>query len=152
MLMRYIAIPALVIASLLVASCSDDDEATPGSGQTDEPAKTIEVDMTIEDFSFDPAVIDADLGDEILVGLHNDGEQQHTFTISEFLVDETLESGQDTDVTFVPSEAGEFTFFCRNHPDTMQGTLTIEGSGGAAADPTATSDSDYEGGGSGLGY
>jgi plastocyanin len=155
MLMRYIALPALLIASLLLVSCGDDEEVTP-DGQTDEPAETIEVEMTLEDFSFAPTSIDADLGDEVFVELANDGEQEHTFTISEFLVDETLDSGQDTDVTFVPNEAGEFTYFCRNHPETMQGTITIAAPG-AAADPTSEPDTsptedDYEGPGAGVGY
>jgi len=153
MILRYLVPLLLASATVLLASCSDDDEeASPGDGQTQEPAETIQVEMTIEDFSFDPAVIDADLGDEISIELANDGEQAHTFTISELVVDQTLESGQDIDVTFTPDEPGEFTYYCRIHRDRMQGALRIAGPGeeppGGDADASPTGSSD----GGGFGY
>jgi plastocyanin len=150
MTLRYLAVPALILAAILGACSNDDEEATPDGGDTSEPTETVEVEMTIEDFSFEPAVIDAGLGDEVFVEIANDGEVEHTFTVSEFFVDETLESGQDMDVTFVANDPGDFTFFCRNHPD-MQGTLRVTRDG-EVADPSPTEDNDTEGGGAGIGY
>jgi len=150
MTLRYVMPVLLATAAALFTACADDEVATPGTGQTTEPSKTVEVEMTIEDFSFAPAVISANLGDEISVELANDGEQEHTFTITELDVDETLESGQDADVTFVAGESGDFTYFCRNHPDEMQGSLRITAPGEAADDTTPTPDDDSDGGGFGY--
>ena len=145
MTLRYLTPLLLAAVALSIAGCSGDDAIGPGSKQTEAP-ETVDVEMTIEDFSFDPAVIDIDLGDEIFVELANDGEVTHTFTASEFFVDETLESGQDVDVSFTPNEPGEFTFFCRIHPDKMQGSIRV-------ARPGETQDATSDGGGgSGAGY
>lgn len=150
MTLRYLIPVLLAVPVLLVfAACSDDEEDSPDLGDPNEAPETIDVEMTLDDFSFAPAVINADLGDEIFVELANDGESEHTFTLSEFLVDETLDSGEDQDVTFTPNEAGEFTYFCRNHDD-MQGTLRIAAPGQALDDSTPAADG-YEGGG-GIGY
>jgi plastocyanin len=129
----FLSGPILLAAAAFGAACSDDEEATPPDDQTEAP-ETIEVEMTLEDFSFAPASINADLGDEVFVELANDGDEEHTFTINEFFVDETLASGEDRDVTFTPDEPGEFTFFCRNH-DSMQGSIRIARPG-EAAQPT----------------
>jgi plastocyanin len=144
MILRYLT-PLLFIAlALSIVACSDDGAIGPGSEQTQAPV-TVDVEMTIEDFSFDPAVIDINLGDEIAMELANDGDEKHTFTVDEFLVDEELDSGEDADVSFTPNEPGEFTFFCRIHPDAMQGTIRVARSGEARGEtPTG-------GGGGGLG-
>jgi plastocyanin len=80
------------------------------------------------------------------VELANDGDEKHTFTVNEFLVDEELASGEDADVSFTPNEPGEFTFFCRIHPDTMQGTIRV------ARSREAPGETPTDGGGSGFGY
>jgi plastocyanin len=130
---HLIALLIVVVAASAILACSDDEEASPPDDQTEAP-ETIEVEMTLEDFSYAPASINADLGDEVFVELANDGDEEHTFTINEFFVDETLASGEDRDVTFTPDEPGEFTFFCRNH-DNMQGSIRIARPG-EAAQPT----------------
>jgi len=148
MMLRYLTPLFLAAAALPIAACSsDDDAANPGSDQPGEQGETVDIEMTIEDFSFDPSVIDIDLGDEISLELANDGDATHTFTVSEFLVEEELASGEDADLSFTPNEPGEFTFFCRFHPDEMQGTIRIA----RAGETPAESESDG-GGGAGSGY
>ena len=139
--------PVVIAAAVVVSACSDDEASPSGDQQTEAP-QTIDVEMTLEDFDFSPASINLDLGDEVFVELANDGDEEHTFTIDEFFVDETLASGEDRDVTFTPNEPGEFTFYCKNHPDTMQGSLRVARPG-EAAQPT---EDDDEGGGAGIGY
>ena len=145
MILRYPTLMLLAAATALSAACGDDDALGPGSEQTEAPV-TLDVEMTIEDFSFDPAVIDINLGDEIAMELANDGDEKHTFTVNEFLVDEELDSGEDADLSFTPNEPGEFTFFCRIHPDTMQGTIRVARSG------EAPGETQTDGGGPGFGY
>ena len=147
MTLRYL-IPLLAAAAALsIAACSEDDAAGPGTNENGEQGETVDIEMTIEDFSFDPGVIDINLHDEISLELANDGEETHTFTVSEFLVDEEFASGEDRDVSFTPNEPGEFTFFCRFHQDTMQGSIRV-------ARPGETPDESESdgGGGAGAGY
>ena len=149
MILRYPTLMLLAAATALSAACGDDDALGPGSEQTEAPV-TLDVEMTIEDFSFDPAVIDINLGDEIAVELANDGDEEHTFTVNEFLVDEELDSGEDADLSFTPNEPGEFTFFCRFHPDEMQGSIRVARPGETPSE--TADDAPQDGGGSGFGY
>jgi plastocyanin len=155
MSLRYLAAAALSLPLLaLVGACGDDDESKPDPARTEAP-ETIDVEMTLEDFSFDPASIEIDFRDEIFLELANDGETAHSFTVDEFLVDEELESGQDADVSFTPNEPGEFTYYCRFHPEQMLGSLLVLADGAtpeADAETTPDSGSDNEGGGAGIGY
>jgi plastocyanin len=153
MRLPHLALAALALPLLgLAAACSDDEEANPEADQTVEP-QTVDVELTMEDFSFSPGSIEINFGDELLIEIANDGEADHTFTVSEFLVDETLSSGEDRDITFTPNEPGEFTYFCRFHQDEMQGSLFVLADGATPeADAEPTPDSDDEGGGAGIGY
>jgi len=147
MILRYLTPLLLTVLVLSIAACSNDDNESGGAEETPQP-ETVDVEVTIEDFSFDPAVIDINLGDEIAVELANDGDEKHTFTVSEFFVDEELASGEDTDVSFTPNEPGEFTFFCRFHPNEMQGSIRVARPGGT---PSETPDDAQQDGG-GFGY
>src|SRR5436309_2427621 len=147
MILRNAAPVLIALSAALLASCSSDDTVTPGNTPSPQP-QTIDVDMTIKDFSFNPTLIQATLGDEFRIALHNDGESEHTFTVNEFGVDQRLASGQDEDVRFTPNQPGEFTFYCRNHPDKMHGAVRIARPGEA----TSTAAADNQGGGSVPGY
>jgi plastocyanin len=168
MVFRLLVLPVLILGSALLLACDDDDnggqengngqtengqtdngqteDVTPGA-QTQEPSDILELEMTIEDFSYSPESIDAAAGTQIFVELANDGEQEHTFTIEELSIDEALQSGEDLDVTIIPDEEGEYTIFCRNH-DGMTATLNVT----PAGETSQQSDSDSGGGGYGAGY
>jgi plastocyanin len=142
----------LLASALTLAACGDAEEegAGPSSSGAVEPPQTVEAEIEVGDFYFKPAIIEAAFGDKISVDLVNEGVAGHTFTISEFFVDQELTDGKDGDVTFTPNEPGEFTFFCSKHPDQMQGALRITRPGETPAnsgEPSTDSD-----GGGGYGY
>ena len=142
----------LVATALTLAACGDAEEegAGPSSSSAVEPPQTVEAEIEVGDFYFKPAIIEAAFGDKIAVDLVNEGVADHTFTISEFFVDQELTDGKDGDVTFTPNEPGEFTFFCRKHPDQMQGALRIARPGETPAND-ASPTPELNGGG-GYGY
>jgi plastocyanin len=148
-----LSVVSALLASLAIA-CGDDEEES-GDSQTIEPsAVTVEEEVDIADFSFTPNVIEATLGNTVALSLKNDGEQDHTFTIDEFVVDEEVAAGSDSDVEFVPNEAGEFTYYCRFHPGDMQGAIRIarQGEEVPGGDAEASPTEDTSGGGGGIGY
>jgi plastocyanin len=121
---RLVALLAATALAPLALACGGDEETS--DSQTIEPsAVTVEQDIEVGDLFFKPEAIDATLGNTIVATLASEAEQTHTFTIDEFLVDEQVDAGNNTEVTFTPNEPGEFTFYCRIHPETMQGTLRI---------------------------
>jgi plastocyanin len=114
---------AFLLPALLTA-CGGEEESTDGA--QDEPASvTVREDIEIGDYFFEPNIIEATMGNTVEVSLTNEGEQDHTFTLDELLVDEAVAAGEDAEVTFVPNEPGEFTFYCTIHPEEMQGALRI---------------------------
>lgn len=148
-----LALTLLAIAFTL-AACGDAEEEGAGAGPSAsgavEPPQTVEAEIEVGDFYFKPAIIEAAFGDKIAVDLVNEGVAGHTFTISEFFVDQELTDGKDGDVNFTPTEPGEFIFFCSKHPDQMRGALRISRPGETPANSGAPAgDSD---GGGGYGY
>jgi plastocyanin len=146
----------LFASALTLAACGDAEEegagAGPSSSSVVEPPQTVEAEIEVGDFYFKPAIIEAAFGDKIAVDLVNEGVADHTFTISEFFVDQELADGKDGHVTFTPNEPGEFTFFCSNHPDQMQGALRISRPGETPSANDASPTPDSDGGGGGYGY
>ena len=147
---------ALAPVAILPAACGDEEDVgrvtDPSASRTAEPVETVNAEIEVGDFFFEPAVIEATLGDDIAVDLTNQGVADHTFTITQFVVDEKLLHGGDGNVTFTPDEAGEFTFFCRYHPGQMQGSLSITRPGGTPAQSDQEPSPTYSGGDGGFGY
>jgi plastocyanin len=142
-----------MLAGIAWLACGSDEETTDDSQTIEPSAVTVQEEITLADFSISPSVVEATLGNKIEVALKNDGEADHTFTIDEFFVDEELSAGDESDVTFTPNQPGEFTYYCRIHPDSMQGSIRIARPGeeapGGDAEESPTEDPD---GGGGYGY
>ena len=119
---------------LLLASCGDDSPDAEGGG-----AKQVEV--TAADFAFDTTSISAEPGESIELTLVNSDDAEHSFTIED-VVDLEAEGGEEGSATFTAPEE-TVQFFCRYHPDQMQGELTISGSSSeSGAGDTGESDGD----------
>jgi plastocyanin len=148
---RLLVITIVAAGSALLVACGDDEEST-GDSQTIAPsAVTVKEDIEVRDFSFSPASLEATLGNTVELSLKNEGEQDHTFTIDEFVVDEELPAGEESSLEFTPNEPGEFNYYCRFHPDRMQGSIRIARPGEAPPgdEPEPTEDSSD---GGGFGY
>jgi plastocyanin len=101
-----------------------------------------EFEIELDDNYFGPTVLEGEPGQQLALGMYNEGDLPHTFTIDEAGVDEELPTGTDAtsiDVTF--PDTGALVFYCRFHRDQgMVGALSVDGSleaGGASADDGA---------------
>lgn len=137
---RY-ALIGLVPLALLSVACGDDgDDGAP-----------IEIDATLEDFSFSPTEWTVAAGEEITIDLTNNGSVLHEFVIlqqgveisseadlpateeellADFVYWETeIEAGESKTAMFTAPEAGSYQVICavEGHFDAgMTGTLTAE--------------------------
>src|ERR671912_1242452 len=115
-----------------VASAS---QASTTGGQTESAAPQAaapgEADVSIVDFSFEPATLDVAAGSTVV--WTNDGLAPHTVT-GDFADSGVLEPGQTFSHTF--AESGEFSYVCAIHPN-MTGTIQVSAGAEAAATPIA---------------
>lgn len=148
---RWFWLPALIAigTAALAAACgggSSEQTAAPG-GVT---AASVDVSITAQDYSFQPAQISGVAGKPFRVTITNQGNATHSFVIDELNINQTISPGQQATVTVSPSGAGQLTFYCRFHRSSgMQGTLTVTGAAGAAAPsvaPAATATASSGGG------
>lgn len=73
---------------------------------------------------FDPEAITVNVGDAIV--WVNDDDERHTATSQEGGFDTGQVDGGAESEPIVFSEAGEFSYVCSNHPQTMTGTITVQ--------------------------
>lgn len=106
---------------------------------TTDVAGMSEFELELDDSYFGPTVLEGEAGQQLTLGLYNEGGVPHTFTIDEAGIDEELPTGTDgisIDVTF--PDSGALVFYCRFHRDQgMVGALSVDGSlepGGASED------------------
>ncbi len=99
--------------------------------------------LELDDSYFGPTILEGEAGQQLALGLYNEGGIPHTFTIDGAGIDEELPSGADgieIDVTF--PDAGALVFYCRFHRDQgMVGALSVGGS--LEAGGVSTSDGAY---------
>lgn len=99
--------------------------------------------ITARNTAFDPVVAEVPTGEPVTFA--NNDSFEHTVTIPALDVDERLDGGEETTLTF--EQEGTFDYVCTLHPPSMLGRLVVtddaqastptEGSGGT---PTQTAD------------
>ena len=116
-------------------ACGQEEDADPAVSQN----------LTVEafDYYFEPTALSVDVGAEVTVELTNAGSVAHSWTATDLDVETEADSGQESSVTFVaPNEPGSYDFFCKFHPDDMQGTISIGGSDEPVEEAPETEDDD----------
>lgn len=131
---KFIILTVIFLVALAVA-------AVPLRPLDDEAGHVI---VASDSLAFDVAEIEVEEGREVEIILDNSqGSTTHTFTIeampvdgvhpesdeSDFVVHIVVEGGEETSVTFTPTEAGSYRYFCSvpGHADAgMVGTLVVE--------------------------
>jgi len=114
---------------VMIATCVLFLGAACGNEQETEPAVSQNLSVEAFDFYFDPTALAVDVGAEVTVELTNGGSVSHSWTATDLDVETEAQSGQESSVTFTaPNEPGSYDFFCKFHPDEMQGTISIGGS------------------------
>ena len=163
--MRKLVIAAVMV-TLSLAACGDDDSTTDAtdttaadtaageapvalSGKvndegTEDASGAPSLDVTVADFSFGPTFIKVTAGQKLTLELKNEGQAPHTFTSTEFGIDQELKAGDTATVEITVPSADATAFFCRFHQGGgMQGAVfTKEGaSAGAGSTETTTAPS-----------
>jgi plastocyanin len=93
------------------------------------------VELELDDFYFEPTVLEGEAGQALSVMMFNEGDAPHTFTIDELKIDQELQPGDEdvtAEVTF--PDSGALVFYCRFHADGgMLGGLSVGGDLNAAS-------------------
>ncbi|MEA2435122.1 MAG: hypothetical protein QOG54_2579 [Actinomycetota bacterium] len=111
------------VALLSVACGNDTNEAA---------AQTQTLDVTAFDFHFENETLLIEPGASVTINFTNNGENLHSFTVDDFNLEIEANSGESVSSTFTaPTTPGAYDFYCKYHPDDMQGTISI----GGASDP-----------------
>jgi plastocyanin len=148
---------ALAVPLLLIGCGGDDDnkesETANSSSSTQAGNKhgTEDVsgkpsaDVELDDFYFEPTVLEGEPGQSVSLKLENAGNVEHNFSLSKQGIDQDVEKGQSTTVKVTFPKSGTLRFVCKYHEaQGMTGSLSVSGS---ASDGTTSSSGDGGGGG-----
>jgi plastocyanin len=174
---RTATVVALLLSlGLVAAACAEEEPAGQAQGGGQEEGGTIQVageeasdhgtedvtgasqiELELDDFYFEPTVLEGEAGQTLTVDLFNEGDAAHTFTVDSLGVDETLQPGDEgltAEVTF--PDSGALLFYCRFHAGGgMRGGLSVGGDlepASGSGDATGSGGSGGEGGYQGPGY
>ena len=140
---------ALTFSASLLAACGDDepastsadrpaaaedDHGSDGQGEDDHGessdaapgARRIEV--TADDFAFEPDEITAEAGEDLLIVLTSE-DMLHDFTIDDLDAHVAAGGGDTAEGGFTADEAGTYTYYCSvpgHRGAGMEGTLVVE--------------------------
>lgn len=144
------ASPTVTATSTDTETATSTPEGTAEGTDTASPTATTDgggaggpIAVEMIDIAYSETAITARAGEEITLEFDNTGALEHTFTIDDIEaegipeeyssdswdIDVFLQAGQTATLTFTPSEAGEYEFYCTipGHEEAgMVGTLTVQ--------------------------
>ena len=107
-------------AALVLVACGGEETGGGGGGGGDTGATS----LSLVDNEFVPSSLTVDGGAS--VDVTNDGQAPHTVTVEGSDINQEVESGAATTVTF-DLEPGDYVMYCEFHRDGgMEGTLTVQ--------------------------
>jgi plastocyanin len=151
-----VVIVALAFAAFAVAGCgsssssssgtTSESSGTGGGGQktiagvnaNDHGTKTVskETEVELDDYYFEPTVIQGKAGQKVTLELKNEGKVEHSFVIDSQNIDQTIQPGEDAKVTVTIPASGAVSFYCKFHKsEGMAGALAVEGQGAGGSMP-----------------
>jgi uncharacterized cupredoxin-like copper-binding protein len=121
---KYLTILAIlvvaVVAFLLLAACGGAGRPAPAP---------LSINLKAEDIKYDATTMTANVGQPVTINIQNTGALEHSFVIDQFNVKlEHIQAGQSATITFTPTAAGTYAFYCdvAGHKDAgMKGSLTV---------------------------
>jgi plastocyanin len=124
-----------------------------GVQANDHGTKTVsrggKTEVELDDFYFEPTVLQGKPGQTVELELKNEGQTEHTFTIDSQSVDQELGPGEEAEVEVKFPKSGVVSFYCKFHKrDGMAGGLAVGGSGGMTGSGTTednTKKNSYDG-------
>jgi plastocyanin len=168
---RGVVIVAFGLLLLAAAGCGSSSSSSSGGSSTSESSgggeggqKTIagvkandhgsktvsgETEVELDDFYFEPTVLEGKPGQKVTLELKNEGQVEHSFTVDSQGIDQDIEPGEDAKVTIKIPKSGAVSFYCKYHKSSgMAGALAVTGQTGGTGGMTT----DDNGGGYGKGY
>jgi plastocyanin len=157
-------VPVLAGCGSSSSSSSSTTESSGGGGQktiagvkaNNHGTKAVEdsgkTEVELDDFYFEPTVLEGRAGEKVTLELKNEGQDEHSFTIDAQNVDKDLEPGDEGEVTVTIPQSGVISFYCKYHKSSgMAGALAVQGgTGGMTGTGTTTEDNSGKGGGGGY--
>ena len=119
-LRKVSTVAGLMTLALLGASCGNEE----GDSAAQEQSFTVEA----FDFYFEPTSLQFEPGAEVNLTLENGGAVAHSITVPDLDFEAEAQSGDTISNSFVaPTTPGSLDFYCKFHPDEMEGTISIGG-------------------------
>jgi plastocyanin len=120
-----------------------------GTKAVEDKGKT---EVELDDFYFQPTVLQGKPGEQVTLELKNEGQTEHSFTIDSQGIDKDLQPGDEAEVKVTIPKSGVVSFYCKFHKSSgMAGALAVTGqTGGSGGMDTGTTED--KGGGGGGGY
>jgi len=121
----------MILAMLALVACSQQPtQQSQTGGVVTEPStgNTVEVNITASEFKFDPGVVNAHVGDKVIIHLTS-ADDEHGIAIEGYNVHVEAQPGDTQTLEFIADKAGTFTFKCNvpcgsGHRD-MTGQLIV---------------------------
>jgi plastocyanin len=178
---RGVVIVAVLALVLIAAGCGSSNSSSSGGGGTtteesgggseggghktiagvqanNHGTKAVEdngkTEVEMDDYYFEPTVLEGKPGEKVTLELKNEGQTEHTFTIDSQGVDQDLGPGEEAEVDVTIPKSGVVSFYCKFHKSQgMAGALAVTGAatGGNGGMDTGTTE-DNGRGGKGYGY
>ena len=98
--MKFIKPLLVVITLILLAGC--------GSSQPD----PLNMTLIATDIAYDMENINATVGQTVNINFVNEGALEHNFIIDEFGIDNLLQAGDTSTVSFTLEKAGSYEYYC----------------------------------------
>ncbi|HEY7018979.1 MAG TPA: cupredoxin domain-containing protein [Gaiellaceae bacterium] len=87
-----------------------------------------EADVELDDYYFEPTVIEGKAGSTVKLELENEGSMTHSFTLASQNIDKVIEPGEDATVMVKIPKSGVVSFYCKFHKsEGMAGGLAVNG-------------------------
>jgi len=124
----------VLVLGLVAASCGGGDEGgtitIDGQSANDHGSKDVSgetsVEFEMDDFYFNPTVLQGTAGETITLEVTNEGENEHSFTSDGLGVDEEVEAEGTTTIEITFPDSGQVEFHCKYHADKgMRGAVEV---------------------------
>lgn len=136
------AAASLCVLTLLAAGCGGSKKSEAG-GESEGKKATIagvsandhgtkqvtgQTEVELDDYYFEPTVLQAKPGSRVTLELKNEGKVEHNFSIDGQNLDQDIDPGKGATVTVMVPESGEVSFYCKYHKSMgMAGALAASG-------------------------
>ena len=135
------------------SSSEGGQKSIAGVMANDHGTKSVEsggkTEVELDDFYFEPTVLQGKAGEKVELELKNEGKVEHSFTVDSQGIDKDIEPGDEGEVTVKIPQSGAISFYCKYHKSSgMAGALAVQGgTGGMTGTGTTTNESGKGGSG-----